>query len=195
MLVALAIIPFVTGGPGQIAETSDPRVEAFREYCLPTRLDPALTRSELEGAGWIVVTEAAHPELPALLALDRAQALAVEATVETVIFRKGALFATVNVSTAVIAEDETARYATCAVWDLDATAGIPDDQASSLASVAPVVRLDRPYGRIVQWNLSDSLPGAGNLQTSYFPEGSPAVAQTGFTGAAIFLTSDLDARP
>ena len=173
MLVALAIIPFVTGGPGQIAETSDPRVEAFREYCLPTRLDPALTRSELEGAGWIVVTEAAHPELPALLALDRAQALAVEATVETVIFRKGALFATVNVSTAVI----------------------PDAQASSLASVAPVVRLDRPYGRIVQWNLSDSLPGAGNLQTSYFPEGSPAVAQTGFTGAAIFLTSDLDARP
>ena len=195
VLSALAIITLVTGGSAEITQPADMRLDAFRQHCLPTRLDPALTLSGFEGAGWTVVTEAAHPELPALLELDRAQALAAEATGETVILRKGALFATVNQLTAEITEDEAARYATCAVWDLDADAAIPDDQISTWTGVSPRVRLDAPgVGRIVQWDLS-GLPGAGNLQASCFPEGSPAIARTGFTGAAIFLTSDLDATP
>jgi len=195
MIANLVIVALVTGAPAQDASAPDARLAAFQEFCLPERLNPTALISRFKEAGWVLSDAAANPELAAVTQIDHARALEAEATSETTVLRRNILFATVNVLTAAIAEDETAQYATCAVWDFDATAGIPDDQASSLAGVAPVVRLDRPYGRVVQWNLSDGLPGAGNLQTSYFPEGSPAAVQTGFTGAAVFLTSDLGARP
>lgn len=200
MSAALAFLVLIAGGPAGAAQDVDARLEVFRQFCLPHRLDPHATVAAFVGAGWSIATEDAHPELPALLRLDREQAVAAEAVGETVTL-KGAvrgqhLFATVNTLTAEISEDETARYGTCAIWDFDPVAAIPDDQVSAWASIAPVVRLDSPAaGRIVQWNMSASLPGAGNLQTSYFPDGSPLLARTGFTGAAIFLTSDLDAAP
>ena len=196
MFSAFAIIALTAGTALQDGPTVDARLEAFQAYCLPHRLDPAATLTGFEQAGWSVVTDAAHPELPALLRLDREQAAAADALAETVILRRGALLATVNTTTAEITEEETARYSTCAIWDLDAETGIADDSISAWARVPAQVRLDTPsLGPIVQWNLSVSQPGAGNLQTSSFPESSPAVARTGFTGASIFLTSDLDARP
>lgn len=195
MIANLAFMALAAGAPAQEASATDARLAAFAEFCLPERFNPTALISGFQEAGWVLSDASANPELAAVMQLDRDKAAEAEVTIHATVLRRSGLFATVNVSTAVIAEDETAHYATCAVWDFDATAGIPDNQASNLAGVAPVVRLDRPYGRIVQWNLSDSLAGAGNLQTSYFPEGSPAIVQTGFTGAAIFLTTDLEARP
>ena len=197
---ALALLVLIASGPVGAAQDIDARLEAFQQFCLPHRLDPLATVAVFERAGWSIATEDAHPELPALIRLDREQAAAGEAVSETVTLQGEVqgevLFATGNTLTAEISEDETARYSTCAIWDFDAAAPIPDDRISAWTSISPVVRLDSPaVGRIVQWNMSASLPGAGNLQTSYFPDGSPLLARTGFTGAAIFLTSDLAATP
>ena len=200
MSAALAFLALIAGGPVGAAQDVDARLDAFQQFCLPHRFDHHATISAFERAGWSIATEDAHPELPALLRLDREQTVAADAVGETVTLKGKVqgqvLFATVNTLTAEIAEDETARYGTCAIWDFDAAAPIPDDRISAWTSVAPVVRLDSPAaGRVVQWNMSATLVGAGNLQTSFFPDGSPLLERTGFTGASIFLTSDLDAAP
>ncbi|MEQ7153669.1 hypothetical protein [Brevundimonas aurifodinae] len=195
MLASLAVLLLTAAAPVKEVLGPDPRLAAFQQFCLPHRLDPAAMISGFEQGGWSLSAADANPELAAVTQLDQDRASEAEATSETTILRRDNLFATVNVLTAEIAQDETARYGTCAIWDFDAAFGIPDQQASSLSSAESRIRLDQSYGRIVQWDLSSALPGAGNLQTSYFPEGSPAAVQTGFTGTAVFLTSDLGARP
>ena len=195
MLASLAIFVLTTGAQAQEVSGPDARLAAFEQFCLPNRFDPAATISGFKEGGWSVSTADANPELAAVMQLDQDLASKAEAVSETTVLWDGSLFATVNVMTADISENEVARYATCAVWDFEAASGIPDEQASSLTKTEPRVRLDQPYGRIVQWNLSGILPRAGNLQASFFPNGSPAAAQSGFTGAAVLLTSDLDARP
>ena len=194
MLASLVISVLIAGAPVQKVSESDARLAAFRQFCLANRFDPAAMVSGFERGGWSYSTADDNPELAAVVQLDQGSAAEVAAASETTILRQGNLFATVNVVTAEIADDETASYATCAIWDFDAVAGIPDEQASRLSNATPNIRLDQPYGRIVQWDMSRALAGAGNLQTSYFPNGSPAAAQTKFTGAAILLTTDLDAR-
>ena len=196
MLGALVLLATTAGATHIETPPSDPRLAAFQQFCLPQRLDTVATIEGFQQAGWAVVTEPAHPELRAVLRLDAARVAALgDAQAETIILKRLDLFATVNTVTAEIDETETARYATCAIWDFEARAGIPDALVGDMTQAPPNVRLNRPFGRVVQWDLGGELPGAGNLQTSFYPEGSPAVAQTGFTGAAIFLTSDLDALP
>ncbi len=194
-MLAVAAAAGLLAGPMVQAAGQDERVAAFRHLCLPNRLNPGAAVAAFQAAGWAPVAEDAHPELAAISQIERQRAASVGAESETVVLQRGPLFATVNLMTAEITASEIARYATCAIWDFEAVAGIPDGELAAVSPVAPRIRLDLAAGRIVQWDMSGSLAGAGNLQTSFFPEGSPFVPQTGFSGAAIFLTSDLDARP
>ena len=166
--------------------------------CLPDRMDPAATMRRLEAAGWQEVEVSAHPELPGLMELDRDAAESAQANSVTKIYQGASdglsLFITVNQTEAVISETETARYATCAVWDLEASEAIPDDLVTSWIDVPADVRVNiSGIARSVLWPLQEVMPGAGNLRATFIPAASPAVSQTRFDGASIFLTSDLDA--
>jgi hypothetical protein len=182
-----------------LPQGGDARLGAFQSLCMPDRLDLTATKHRLTSAGWEEVAPSSHPELAGVMALNDAAARVNDSESETTIYR-GAfnaipLFITVNRLTAEISSTETARYGTCAVWDFDGDAPIPDDEVTAWIAVPAQVRVDMPnLARSVLWPLQDKLPGAANLRASYIAANSPAAAQAAYDGTSIFLTSDLDAR-
>ena len=77
----------------------------------------------------------------------------------------------------------------CHLYDFAATSPLDPQILSDRFAEAPGETVDEPATLVGQmWNV-ESLEGIWEVRNTFIPEGSPAAAQTGFTGVMLKITS------
>lgn len=174
-------------------------VDTFAATCVPQRMSFEGTKAEALAQGWTVTTQAAHPELDAMMTTAVAMIEADEEFEMTFVFEiftrevEGTpLHLVVSRSVAPL-EDLTFTDIGCYLYDF---------AASEPPNPGPVgTLLDKPVARVHQdetitnylWGPGCAMPRTGDTYMTYIPEGSPHAETTGFSGLMMkFATSEPD---
>ena len=210
--IVAALTALVLAGAA-LAEDTPPEygqafVDAFAGACVPERLSYPGTKANAEALGWAPAEREAHPELAAMMAImDEGAAEAAEemdATFEHQLYVKPVAetdhFLVVSRSTFIIEgfgdpdeePDPWVRIG-CYLYNFDATA--PIDPAPVTALIENPISQSVEQDGIVSyvWGPPCPMPRTGDTYMTFLADGSPLVAQTGFSGLMMkFETSEPD---
>lgn len=190
---------------------ADPRLDLFRQACLPHRQDMAAAAQALARDGWDAVAEQDHAELSGTLARARAVAVDPDLQMENVFSVWGRTvdgrryYVVLNRLTAVLAEAEDTdgdgilqeweerdvlSLIGCGLWDFEADAAVNAEAVTAWVGAEPVQTVDLP-GQIQAgtWNVHALYPGTGEIHVGFIPDGSPYVAETRFSGVSITMST------
>ena len=179
-------------------------VSAFEQACVPGRLGYETSRQAASAAGWQEVEPDANPELDALMQL--AERGVLEADLDSPTF-DAALYGkhidgrphylVVSRTSFVIGDPDDPlnpwAYIGCYLYDFDATQPVDPAPVSDLIGkpIAYSAGDDTISSHV--WGPACAMPRTGDTYLTYIPDGSPLVAQTGFSGQVLkFSTSEPD---
>jgi hypothetical protein len=203
--LALAASPALAEVPADYGQTF---VDTFAAACVPERLSYPGTKANAEKLGWTVTERSAHPELSAMMAkMDEGAAEAaadMQGTFEFELYSKSVVdlphYLVVARSSFIVdglgkegEEPDPWVYIGCYLYNFDATAPIDPAPVTALTGkpIASTVEDNGLVGYV--WGPPCPMPRTGDTYMSFFADGSPHTASTGFSGLTIkFETSEPD---
>lgn len=205
LTLAAAIIPAAAAPAGY----GEAFVGAFAAACVPERLSYTGTKSNAEELGWTAAERTAHPELAALLArmeAGLAEAADMQPTFDYQLYARPVAgadhYLVVSRSSFVMdlgsgedaSEPEVWASIGCYLYNFDAAEPIDPAPMTALIEkpIAHAVDQDGIVGHV--WGPPCPMPRTGDSYLTFIAEGSPAAAQTGFSGLMVkFETSEPEA--
>jgi hypothetical protein len=185
-VVALALAAAV--GPAR-AET-DRRLEAFWATCIPDRQDFEATKRRAESEGWARAEGNEHPGLAAVLAAS-ARMIDPEPGVDMALASYGRTAGGQKFYLVVThVMSEIIDFVGCYLYDFDTTTPVDIALITELAGAPPGEKKDEPGTiRAHKWDTPEALPGTWDIFESFIPKDSPVIAQAGFGGQVLKISS------
>lgn len=187
-LAAIALV--LTATAGTAWADADPRFAAFRAVCVPDRQNYESTKQRAEAEGWTRADGSAHPGLAAVLAAS-ARMIDPEPGMDMALASygrpagDGEFYLVVTHVTSEIID-----FVGCYLYDFDTTEPIDIALITELAGEPPAEKQDVPGTiRAHKWDTPEALPGTWDIFESFIPKGSPVIAQAGFGGQVLKISS------
>jgi len=184
LVVALTVVASTA-----MAASSDPRVDAFRATCVPDRQNYEAMKRRALADGWALAHAGMSTELDAVVAAASTVELDPDMTASAESYAKGIATGDAYLVLTNLTSPEV-DLAGCYLYDFDATQPIPQQIVADWLGAAPSDSVDEPSVIIAYtWATPAALPGTTDVYLGFIPDGGPASAYTGFSGAVLQITS------
>jgi hypothetical protein len=185
LLLAMAL----TVAPTAMAASTDPRVDAFRATCVPDRQNYEAMKQRALAEGWTAAHAGMSAELDAVVEAASTVQLDPGMTASAESYAKGIATGDAYIVLTNLTSPEV-DLAGCYLYDFDATQPIPPEIVADWLGAPPSDSVDEPSVIIgYTWVTPAALPGTTDVYLGFIPDGGPASAYTGFSGAVLKITS------
>lgn len=194
-----------------LAQTTDPRLEAFKEACVPFRGDAFGAVGHLQATGWRLVYPGENAMLDEVRLKRDAHLAAEDAAdgldegefryeaVETA-WSKDGLILVLSRSTSWIDfsgdesldDEEPWVHVGCNLYDYAATAPLPIEAVTAWTASLPVQSVEDAGMVGHTFNVYEMMRGTGELHVGYFAPGSEHALKWGMSGVSIAMTTSPD---
>lgn len=175
--------------PTAMAASTDPRVDAFRATCVPDRQNYEAMKRRALADGWTLAHAGMNAELDAVVEAASTVELDPGMTASAESYAKGiatgdAYLVLTNLTSPKV------DLAGCYLYDFDAAQPIAQETVADWLGAAPSDSVDEPSVIVgYTWVTPAALPGTTDVYLEFIPDGGPASAYTGFSGAVLKITS------
>ncbi len=185
-----ALCAVMTGAAPVAAQPADPRLDAFRDACVPGVRSFEKTEAAVAAAGWSEVAEDADPELAAVMKVGREMADyddEVRLSGQS-IYARAIDGATYYIVTHYVTS-EWGNYVSCHFYDFASERLIDPTLISGWLGEGPVTARNDPATVIAQeWENPRKLPAVKVAQTAVLA-GSSVSEMVRFTGVSLLISA------
>lgn len=174
-----------TSAGASTLQSSDPTLSIFSDVCVEGRQNFAESERRAIAAGWVVAPDDVNPSLAHIMSISRAAASQMPGGILHAYSHAGR--SQYIVLTSLVVSGIPANG--CYVYNFGASQ-LPDVSAMEARLGAPTeVTSQAGVAEIRAWTRPSALSDVAALRLAYFPPGSPAETQVGFSGLAFSMTS------